>query len=129
MFEPTVAGQFIGINRERNASFTFKVFVNLGVGNELGGEPERLFTISGILVRTPIMVKRFSGMSNWQEGLNVLVECDSIRRTIKTAYDFLSGRGTHGQEIPTREETQAGLEQTLAEVRFVLAGGKGQPRG
>jgi len=62
-----------------------------------------------------------SGKSDWREGLNVLVKSNSARRTVKTTYGYLSGRGTHGQDIPTKEEVRAGIEQTLAAVRLILA--------
>jgi hypothetical protein len=74
------------------------------------------------------LVKTLSGEGDWSRGLLKLIPSSSKRKPIREAYDFVSGIGTHNQDIPDQHDVELGIGLTERAIIYIIDDSKPRPK-
>ena len=66
------------------------------------------------------VVREISGEGDWSVGLTKIVKHETDRKTVRMAYSYLSGFGTHSVNVPSQDNVQIGITLSMAAINIVL---------
>lgn len=66
------------------------------------------------------IVREISGEGDWSTGLTKIIKHETERKTVRMAYNYLSGFGTHSVNVPSPDNVQIGITLSLAAINIVL---------
>lgn len=61
---------------------------------------------------------------DWKNSLNNIFSSDTDRKQVKGVWNYLSGKGAHGEHNPTKKEAEYCLQSTIATLNFIINRGK-----
>ena len=66
------------------------------------------------------LVSRFSGESMWTVGLAKIISSDVEQKPIKDAYNLLSARGTHAEDVPSEHVVAFSIGLTQKAMKYIV---------
>ncbi|MDG6999192.1 MAG: hypothetical protein JRN15_08770 [Nitrososphaerota archaeon] len=66
------------------------------------------------------LVREISGEGDWSAGLTKIVKHETERKTVRTAYNYLSWFGTHSINAPSHDNVSIGISLTLVAITIIL---------